>query len=273
MRLAKMGKKVTLIDADLGGANMNILLGIRSPDHTLNDFLEKRVDNLNQLCMETSIPGLKLISGGDDILTLANPKFSQKERILRNLKKVDADYVLLDLGAGTSFNILDFFIYTPVKVVVVSPFPTSVQNAYGLIKSAVYRRLSRLFSRNDGVLNLIERMIDPSGEEGIHSVVELVAAVEKLDPASASLIMQEVDNFRIKLIVNMVRTREDARVGEIIKIVSSKYLGVHVDLLRPVPFDTLVEKSILLTNPLIFNSTGSEVSASIYEIVSDMVKV
>jgi len=273
MRLAKMGKRVTLIDADLGGANMHILLGIRSPDHTLNDFLEKRVDNLNQLCMETSIPGLKLISGGDDILSLANPKFSQKERILRNLKKVDADYILLDLGAGTSFNILDFFIYTPVKVVVVSPFPTSVQNAYGLIKSAVYRRLSRLFSRNDEVLNLIERMIDPSGEEGIHSIVELVAAVERFDPASASLIMQEVDNFRIKLIVNMARSREDAKVGEIIKIVSDKYLGVHIDLLRPVPFDTLVEKSILLTNPLLFNSTGSEVSASIYEIVSDIVKV
>lgn len=272
MRLTKMGKRVTIIDADLGGANMHILLGIRSPEQTLNDFLEKRVDNLNQLCMETSIPGLKLISGGDDILSLANPKFSQKERILRNLKKVDADYVLLDLGAGTSFNILDFFIYTPVKVVVVSPFPTAVQNAYGLIKSAVYRRLSRVFSRNEAVLNLIERMVDPSGEEGIHSIVELVAAVERCDPASASLIMQEVDSFRIKLIVNMTRTRDDAKVGEIIKIVSDKYLGVHIDLLRPVPFDILVEKSILLTNPLLFNSTGSEVSASIYEIVSDIVK-
>lgn len=272
IRLTKMGKKVTIIDTDLGGANMHILLGIRSPEQTLNDFLEKRVDNLNQLCMETSIPGLKLISGGDDILTLANPKFSQKERILRNLKKVDADYVLLDLGAGTSFNILDFFIYTPVKVVVVSPFPTAVQNAYGLIKSAVYRRLSRLFARNAEILTLVERMISPSGEEGIHSIVELVAAVERFDPANASLIMQEVDSFRIKLIVNMVRSPDDAKVGQIIKIVSNKYLGVHVDLLRPVPFDTLVEKSILLTNPLVFNTTGSEVSASIYEIVSDIVR-
>ena len=272
MRLAKMGKRVTIIDADLGGANMHILLSIRAPDHTLNDFLERRVETLQQICMETSVPGLTLISGGDDILSLANPKFAQKERMVRNFKKLDADYVLLDLGAGTSFNVLDFFVSTPVKIVVVTPFPTSVQNAYGLIKSALYRRLTRIFSRTNEVLSLIERMISPSGEEDIHSIMELVSAVEKLDPASASLIMQEVNNYRIKLIVNMVRSREDANVGEIIKIVSDKYLGVHVDVLRPVPFDSLVEKSVRLTNPHLFNSTGSEVSASIYEIVADMIK-
>jgi flagellar biosynthesis protein FlhG len=156
--------------------------------------------------------------------------------------------------------------------VVVTPFPTSVQNAYGLIKSALYRRLSRLFSRSDEVLSLIERMISPSGEEGIYSIMELVSAVETFDRASGSLIMQEVNSYRIKLIVNMVRSREDAKVGEIIKIVSDKYLGVHIDLLRPVPFDALVEKSVQLANPHLFNSANSEVTASIYEIVTDMIK-
>ena len=102
------------------------------PITPLNDFLEKRVETLKQICIGTSVPGLSLISGGDDILTLANPKFAQKERIVRNFKTLDADYILLDLGAGTSFNTLDFFISTPVKIVVVTPFPTSVQNAYGL---------------------------------------------------------------------------------------------------------------------------------------------
>ena len=57
MRLAKMGKRVTIIDADLGGANMHILLGIRAPDHTLNDFLERRVETLQQICIETSSSG------------------------------------------------------------------------------------------------------------------------------------------------------------------------------------------------------------------------
>ena len=271
-RLAKMGKKVIIIDADLGGANLHTLLGIRYPDHTLNDFLKRRIDNLNEVCIETPIDNLKLISGGDDILYLANPKYSQKARILRNLKKLDAEYILLDLGAGSSFNILDFFIYTEGKIVVVSPFPTSVQNAYGFIKSALYRRLSQLFSKNDQILNLIRKSIDPGSEEKINSVVELIAAVDKIDGESASVMNQEIDNFKIKIIVNMAKSEEDIKVGDIIRVVSDKYLGVNVDVLKPVPFDTLVEKSIILTNPLLLNETGSEVAMSIYEIASEILK-
>ena len=272
IRMARMGKKVTIIDADLGGANMHTLLGIRSPDLTLNDFLEKRADTLNQVCIGTPIDNLNLISGGDDILNLANPKFSQKERIIRNLKKLEADYIFLDLGAGTSFNILDFFIYTPGKIIVVSPYPTSVQNAYGFIKSALYRKLSRLFARNSEILRLIKRLIDPGSEERINSTVELIAAVDQLDAASADLMQKEVDAFKIKLIVNMAKSEENKKVGDIIKIVSDKYLGVDVEVFKPIPFDALVEKSILLTKPLLFSETGSEVSASLYEIASDILK-
>jgi flagellar biosynthesis protein FlhG len=272
MARTRMGKKVVIIDADLGGANMHTLLGIRSPDLTLNDFLEKRADTLNQVCIETPIDSLNLISGGDDILNLANPKFSQKERIIRNLKKLEADYIFLDLGAGTSFNILDFFIYTPGKIIVVSPFPTSVQNAYGFIKSALYRKLSRLFARNNEILRLIKRLIDPGSEERINSIIELIAAVDTIDPTSASLMHEEVDAFKVKLIVNMAKSEEHKKVGDIIKIVSDKYLGVDVEVLKTIPFDALVEKSILLTKPLLFRDTGSEVSASLYEIASDILK-
>ncbi|MDX1778353.1 MAG: P-loop NTPase, partial [Thermodesulfobacteriota bacterium] len=272
IHLARMRKQVIIIDADLGGANVHTLLGIRSPDHSLNDFLEKRVDDLNRVCIETPVENLKIISGGDDILNLANPKFSQKERILRNLKKLEADHILLDLGAGTSFNILDFFIFTQGKIVVVSPFPTSVQNAYGFIKSGLYRKLTRLFPKNQEILRLIKRLVDPGSDERINSVVELIAAVDKIDGESAAIMHQAVDDFKVKLIVNMTKSKEDAKVGEIIKVVSDKYLSVDVDVLASVPFDALVEKSIILANPLVFSGTGSEVSASIYEITSELLK-
>lgn len=271
-RLANMNKKVVIIDADLGGANLHTLLGIRYPDHTLNDFLNKRVDTLNELCIETPINNLKLISGGDDILYLANPKYSQKTRILRNLKQLEADYILLDLGAGSSFNVLDFFNYTRGKIIVVSPYPTSVQNAYGFIKSALFRRLSQVFSKNDAILHLIKQSIDPGGEERINSVVELLAAIDRIDEESASIMSRELDNFKIKLIVNMAKSRGDMKFGDIIKIVSDKYLGIHIDVLKPIPFDMMVEKSIVLTNPLLYNKTGNEVAMSIYEVTSDILK-
>lgn len=272
IRLAKMGRRVVIIDADLGGANMHTLLGIRYPDYTLNDFLKRRIENLNEVSIETSIQNLKLISGGDDILYLANPKFSQKARILRSLDKLDADYILLDLGAGSSFNILDFFIFTQGKVVIVSPFPTSIQNAYGFIKSALYRRLGQVFSKNDQILSLIKKSIDPGSEEKINSIFELAATVDKIDRESASIMGQVVGDFKIKLIVNMAKSEEDAKVGDIIKIVSDKYLGINVDVLKPIPFDRQVEKSIILTNPLLLNETGSKIAISIYEIALNILK-
>lgn len=272
VRLAKMGKGVVIVDADLGGANQHTLLGIRNPQYTLNDFIKKRVDNLSEVCIETPIPNLRLISGGDDILYLSNPKYSQKTRMLRHLNNLEADYILLDLGAGSSFNILDFFNYTKGKFVIVSPFPTSVQNAYGFIKSALYRRLSQLFTKNEPVSSLIKGAIDPGGDDRINSITELIAAVKKVDQESASIVDREIDNFNVKLVVNMAKSEEDIRVGDIVKVVADKYLSITVDVLKPIPFDKQVEKSILLTNPLLLNETGSKIAMSIYEVAIDMMK-
>jgi MinD-like ATPase involved in chromosome partitioning or flagellar assembly len=119
---------------------------------------------------------------------------------------------------------------------------------------------------------LTKRLVDPGSDERINSVVELIAAVDKIDGESAAIMHQAVDDFKIKLIVNMTKSKEDKKVGEIIKVVSDKYLSVDVDVLASVPFDTLVEKSIILANPLLFSGTGSEVAASIYEITSDLLK-
>lgn len=272
IRLAKMGRKVVIIDADLGGANQHTLLGIRSPQWTLNDFIMRRIDSLNEVCIETSILNLKLISGGDDILYLSNPKFSQKTRMLRQLNRLEADCILLDLGAGSSFNVLDFFIYTEGKIVIVSPFPTSIQNAYGFIKSALYRRFNQLFSKNDQILSLIKDSIDPGSEKKIHSIIELIAKVDKIDQESSSIMSQAVDNFRIKVIANMVRSEEDKKVGDIIKTVADKYLGISIDVLNPIPFNKQIEKSILLTNPLLLNESESNVGIAIYEIALAILK-
>jgi len=272
VRLAMMNKRVVIIDADLGGANLHTLLGIRNPQYTLNDFIKKRVDSLNEVCIETSIPNLKLISGGDDILYLSNPKYSQKAKMLRHLNKLEADCILLDLGAGTSYNVLDFFIYSQGKILVVSPFPTSIQNAYGFVKTALYRRLSQLFSKNDRVTGLINKSIDPGSDGTINSVVELMAAVEEIDQESASIMSREIENFKIKLIVNMVRSEEDQRVGGIIKTVADKYLGIDVAVLSSVPFDLQVEKSIIQTNPLLLNENGNKATMSIYEIAFALLK-
>ena len=89
-----------------------------------------------------------LISGASDILELANPNFAQKQKIINNLKKLDADYILVDLGAGSSFHVTDFFAAFPYGIIVTDGLPTSIENAYGYLKNGIIRGMVRLFQEN-----------------------------------------------------------------------------------------------------------------------------
>jgi flagellar biosynthesis protein FlhG len=131
--LALMGYKVVTVDLDLGGANIHTCLGLNIPEKTLSDYLQKKVNNINELIVPTQIKNLSIISGAQDELGIANLKSVHKNKVINKLKEIDADYVLLDLGAGTTFNTLDFFITADKGVLFVLPEPTSIENNYRFI--------------------------------------------------------------------------------------------------------------------------------------------
>ena len=147
--LARRGAKVVLADLDLGGANLHTCLGVPQPRGSLSDFIERRVASLSELLVPTPHENLSLLSGAMDGLEAANPRHQQKSKLLRNLRNLDVDYVLLDLGAGTAFNVLDFFLVADTGIVVMLPEPTSIENAYRFIKSAFFRRLQALAPDDD----------------------------------------------------------------------------------------------------------------------------
>src|SRR6185295_5775311 len=168
-QLARMGKRVVLIDADLGGANLHTCLGLPNPEHTLGDFIQRRRETIEEVLVDTGTPGLRLISGASDFLGAAN------------IKHLDVDVVLLDLGAGTSFNIIDFFLISDLSVLTVVPEPTSIENGYRFIKSALYRRL-RAAAPHEGIRQVIDDALDPRSPRGIRTPLDLLVHDERADP-------------------------------------------------------------------------------------------
>ena len=158
--LARVGKKTVLMDVDLGGANVHTLMGIMNPVRTLNDYIKRRYEHLEEVCIETEVENLRIICGAGDVLSMANPHVSQKAKIIQNINKLNADYVVLDLGAGTSFNVLDFFNMADKKIVVLVPQPISIQNAYAFVRNAVYRKLSLLAGKVPVLQSLIKTSMD-----------------------------------------------------------------------------------------------------------------
>ena len=271
VRLARLGSKVILVDADLGGANLNILLGVRYPLHTLEDFINRRVDRLENALTSTPIENLRLLCGADDILGIANPKFTQKKRILDQLKHLDADIILLDLGAGTSFTTMDFFLYAGGKIVVLSPQVTSIQNAYGFIKSCLHRNLVRTFSKDTEALTLIKSVISDE-EKKIESISELRKSLLSLGQEREPLLSSCFNDMKPGIVVNMIRNEKERNVAKVIHDVSEKYLDISPEYLGFVHYDPILDKSINQMESFLTTGKSNTANMQVYDIAMKILK-
>jgi flagellar biosynthesis protein FlhG len=270
--LSRLGKKVILIDADLGGANLHTLMGVHYPSVTLEDFLLKKVERLEDLIIPTEIEGIGLICGADDVLGAANPTFSQKIRLLKQMEGLDAHFVLLDLGAGTSFNFLDFFNYSPGKIIIATNQATSLQNAYGFIKSALYRQLSREFARDNEMLEMLFLMAGKPEFETPRSIRELLAHLKDSFPGEYARVVRVMAYMRVWLVVNMVKTHRDGSCARIIQEVCRDFLSLQLDVLGRVPYDAAVEAAVSNTDPSLLSQKRNKAMAAFQEIAERVLK-
>jgi flagellar biosynthesis protein FlhG len=271
--LARMGHRTVLMDVDLGGANLHTLLGIKSPDRTLNDFITRKFNELADICIDTSEKNLRLISGASDVLSLANPHFSQKIKLMTHLSRLDADYVVLDLGAGTSFNVLDFFLIAHKKIIVLTPEPTSIQNAYIFVRNAVYRKLSRLSSKNPSLQALIKIAMDPKNILKIRTVKELFQFIEESDETNIiEDLKKEIGDIHLGVVTNMVKNEKEENAGRIVQIVAEKYLTIPSTNLGCVSYDKHIHTMVSNMVPLINLDQSSQAYGNIYEIATKLSK-
>jgi len=262
---ARMGKKTILVDADLGGANLHTFMGIKNPPRTLNDFVTRRYDSLEEICLDTELENLRLIGGASDILSLANIHVSQKAKLIQNLSRLDADYVIIDLGAGTSYNVLDFFLAADKKIVVLIPQPISIQNAYAFIRNTVYRRLSQLVNQKSSLQSLIKTAMDTNNELKVRTVSELLQIVEELNGKEAMSALQgEIRRIQPFVITNMVRTNRDKGAGRVIQMVADKYLMIRSVDLGSIVYEQKLYTTVTEMLPLTSLIQSSEAFASVY---------
>ena len=270
--LARMGKKTVLMDADFGGANIHTLMGIKSPPRTLNDYILKRYNSLEEICIDTEVENLRLICGAGDVLSMANPHVSQKAKIILNISKLNADYVVLDLGAGTSFNVLDFFLVAHRQIVVLVPQPISIQNAYAFVRNAVYRRLSRLASQQPYLQALIKASMDSENELRLKTIRDFLQTVEDFRGKDvASELRKEIQMITPKVITNMVNGPKDRNAGKVIQLVAEKYLMIHPVDLGGIVYDKQLNSVISEMMPLTSLLQSSDAFANVYEIAMKLV--
>jgi flagellar biosynthesis protein FlhG len=248
--LARRGRRTIVVDADLGGGNLHTILGIRKPHRTLSDFLNRAVPNLSDVLCPTPYRNLSLVSGSGAFLAMANPKHSQKERLLRQIRTLEADDLLLDLSAGSAYNVLDFFLEARRGIVVVIPEPTSIENAYHFLKAAFFRALSRA-ARDPQVRHAVEQVMKERERLEVHSPRELIARVASLDRSAGRALEDQARSFQPLLIVNQARTPEHRRMGTDIALACREYLGTEVEYLGAVSRDENVHTAVSQRQPVL----------------------
>jgi flagellar biosynthesis protein FlhG len=131
--LAQAGASVTLLDADLGLANINVILGI-IPKFNLYHVIKGK-KKLKDIVID--IPeGIKIIAGASGFHQLANLDSKQIGDFIQSVSELDSDdFMIIDTGAGVSQNVLRFVIAADDILVVTTPEPTAITDAYGIIKS------------------------------------------------------------------------------------------------------------------------------------------
>jgi flagellar biosynthesis protein FlhG len=193
--------------------------------------------------METPVTNLFLISGANDTLDIANLPYEQKMKLLRAIARLDYECILLDLGAGTSFNTLDFFLISENGIFITTPEPTSIENVYRLVKSLYFRRIRQYFTAVDFKI-LEEEAVQYFGNGAFNKPECMMQIIKKKHPETGMKLDNDFNTYRFKLILNQLRKQDNAALGSQICRLIEKHLGFKIAFAGNIAYDEHVHDAI-----------------------------
>jgi flagellar biosynthesis protein FlhG len=240
--LSAAGKAVVLLDADLGLANADVLCNVDLPTNLSHVIARKK--DLSEV-MVTGPGGFRLIGGASGLAKMADLTDGDRQRLVDSLAELEerADVILIDTGAGISPNVLTFTQAADHVLVVTTPEPTAITDAYAVVK---------VITRRDGR--------DARDARLGRSARDLSAAND--NPAR-----------RISLVVNQARTPAEARqVYDRIANVARQFLGTEVDDAGFVPLDDAVPTAVRRRAPFVLSAPRSEAALCVNRIAADLAR-
>jgi flagellar biosynthesis protein FlhG len=268
--LAQTSKKTVVIDLDLGGANLHTCLGAEVPSRTLSDFVRGHAKKLSDLVVPTGIMNLEMISGAQDALDIANVESDICLRIMNEARNLEAEHVIIDLGAGTSSATLDFFVNADRSIVAITPEPTSIENAYRFIKAAMFQKLKHAETQA-GIQSLIDEAMDQRNRYNIRSPSDLVRHVENISPEIGKVFRTEIEKMKLNIVINQARTQSDADLGLSIQSVCRRYFGIHSTFVGAIDYDNAVWQALRRKRPLLIDNPNTYIVGQLSRIVKNLI--
>jgi len=263
--LAALGKKVLMVDVDLGAANLHTFLNMDGGRVSLSNFLKSGSVDIVPYISKTGFENLDLVSGAKDSLDVADNGGAGIARLAEALQDVPYEYVVLDIGPGTSANILDLFLMADEGILLTTPEPTSIENSYRFLKCLFLRRIRNIAnSREETKLKeLLHRIFAGQWSSRLKTVADILAQIKALDPTRGELLGEILGQTSVSIVVNQTRTQADRSIGSSMKAACRNYFGIDIGFLGDIGFEESVSESIRSKRPLVLSEGDSPASQAI----------
>ncbi len=263
--LGKAGKQVVLVDLDLGASNTHLVLGVQSPKAGLGTFLTGQ-SSFEDILLETDYENVFFIPGDSEIPGLSSLKASKKNQLIKKLRSLDIDYLILDLGAGTHLSILDFFLLSPQGIIVSAPTVTATLNAYLFLKNTVFRLMQNSFKKGSVAAKILDELKKDTDSLKRLYIPKLIEKIRELDPESAAVFDSQMAEFTPRLVMNMIDSPEDADKALKIRRSCREYLGCDLEFLGVIYRDSTQDVALSSRLPVTVYKPQSIASQAIVRI-------
>ncbi len=265
--MALSGQKVVLMDGDFGASNLHALLGISHPPYGFQDlFTNHRLDP-ESLLIETGIDNLKFISSAGDNPGSANIDPERVQTIISFLKQLKAHTVILDLGPGTSFNVLDFFNIHDQCIVMSTPEVTSVMKTFSFVRAALFRKISLHLKDAPELQRLVDHSHPSQADVETCTIDILRENIKKVDGSQTEEVEKIIRSFKPEVIINRVRNKKDLQTGDNLTNLVKKFLDVDLKYLGHVIESDQVRDSVEEMVPFLIKDPQSTPSKNLQEII------
>lgn len=268
--LGQQGRKVVLVDLDLGASNLHLVIGQKPGAASLGSWFTEKSD-FKDIIQQTDYQNVSFIAGDSQIPDLTSLKHVQKVRLIRNFKNIDTDYIILDLGAGTHQFILDMFLLSPQGIVVSAPAVTATLNGYLFLKNATFRLLYTTFKRGTPGRAYLDNLKKDSATMQKLYIPNLIQFLANCDPANTQIFISRMQQFRPRLVMNMIEDPKDADRAQRIKSSCNQYLGLEIEYLGLMYRDMLQDKALASQLPVVVYKPQSVLGQAIYRIADKII--
>jgi flagellar biosynthesis protein FlhG len=183
---------------------------------------------------------------------------------------LDADYILLDLGAGSHYNTIDSFLIADKMVVVVTPEKISIENMYHFIKNSLIRNIEKIYSFHNKKYEFTQIFKNRS-QLGINNLKELIDYLI-LNTDTGERLAADIREFKLCIVINKVRNIKNVHSGFSIQSVLNKYLGIETNFIGFVEYDDQVSMSTNRNEILVIDYPGLRLVKEIKQLSENLIQ-